>query len=255
MSKIIDISTHIQASLGELHPYFSKYTYPLFSKTEKGTPDLFASCVFLDIDDSPYLVTAAHALFEIEKSEGDIHVGSKSIKEIQSSEVRTSNNGKDPLDLAVMKLTDDFINDKSVKILSTSNTTIGRHFNSPQMYCMHGFPCSKNIRKKAINMEKKIFSTYAFTYGATDIEDKYYAICKKDKKTHIGLSYKISRDSKGNKVNPYIPKGMSGGGCWLVPDILNTERVYLSGILIENPGKHVYATRIENVYDLVQKIA
>jgi hypothetical protein len=46
----------------EVSDLIQSYTYPLFRHDENGRPTLFASCVFLYVDESFYLVTARHAL-------------------------------------------------------------------------------------------------------------------------------------------------------------------------------------------------
>ena len=73
--------------------------------------------------------------------------------------------------------------------------------------------------------------------------------------THIALSYELGRNKDGVKVNPPKPKGMSGGGLWIVPNSFEPNRIFLAGILIEHHGKVVLATRIESVVRFVREYA
>jgi hypothetical protein len=74
-SQILDINEHIRLALSETHPEVSRFTYPLFAVDHRDRPDLFASSVLIECDESPILVTAAHAIREIGKSGSAVHVG------------------------------------------------------------------------------------------------------------------------------------------------------------------------------------
>jgi hypothetical protein len=51
---------------------------------------------------------------------------------------------------------------------------------------------------------------------------------------HALVEYQdLGWNEKGNKVSPPHPKGISGGGAWVVPDSFAGRAVYLDGIAIE----------------------
>ncbi len=253
---IMGIDDHIQACLVELHPIVSEYSYPLFAADNQDRPDLFASCVFIEINNIPYLVTAAHALYEIEKSGSKVHVGAAGIKEITAGgDIRSSRDGKDPLDIAAIPISKKYIDSQEISLLAVDNTVIGRDFDHPHMHCMHGYPCTKNKKFKAVDMQKKIFTTYAFTYAGTIPKGIDFSKYKKDPSLHSALNYSIGKDNSGKKVNPPKPKGMSGGGLWVIPSSFNARKLFLKGILIEQYGKTVFATNIEQVAKLINENA
>ena len=243
---------HIQDTISQCHPILVDHSGALFAVDAAGVPDLYSSCVFLNLDDSNYLITAAHAPYQIEKSGSTVHVGVKNIQEVIAKEKRTSSDGSDPLDLAVYELAAGFVEESGIKPVREEDTLIGRSFKNPHMQCMHGFPLTKNKQFNAVDMSRNVFSTYAFTYAGAQPKRAVYGLPERNASTHSVLSYNLSRRPDGQKVNPPKPKGMSGGGLWVVPNSFDASKVYLGGILIEHIGKNVVATRIERVADIIR---
>ena len=101
----INIDEYIQNALAIIHPILSSHTYALFGVDNRDRPELFASSVLIKVDDIAVLVTAAHAICEIEKYGSAIHVGAnKSIYELTNDFVRSSKGGDDQLDLAALSV-------------------------------------------------------------------------------------------------------------------------------------------------------
>jgi hypothetical protein len=75
----LDIGDHIRLALAEVDPEVARFTYPLFSVDTRDRPDLYASSVLIECDGVPVLLTAAHAIQEISKSGGAVHIGAKHI--------------------------------------------------------------------------------------------------------------------------------------------------------------------------------
>ena len=254
-SSILGIDDHIQACLAELHPIVSKYSYPLFAADGQDRPDLFASCVFIEINNIPYLVTAAHALHEIEKTGSKVHVGAAGIQEISEADIRSSQDGRDPLDIAAIAIDREFITAQDISVLTTDQTVTGRVFERPHMHCMHGYPCTKNKQFKAIDMQEKIFTAYAFTYAGTIPKELDYSKYKKDPRIHSALSYSVGKDNTKKRVTPPKGKGMSGGGLWIIPSSFNARSLFLKGLLIEQHGEIVFSTQIEHVLKFIEENA
>ncbi len=251
-SELFGIDDHIQSCLAIIHPIVAKYTLPLFAADLQDRPDLFASCIILKVSDVVYLVTAAHALYEIEKTGSSVHLGGTLIKEIKYNDIRSSVDGKDPLDLAVISLDKKFIEDNKIKPLEVDRTTYKRVFDSPHMHCIHGFPCTKNKKNKAIDFNKKVFKTYGFTYAGSQPISLNYKQFKKDPNIHCTINYSVGKNDTGNRVDPPKGKGMSGGGIWVVPNSFKPENVFLKGILIEQHKETIFATKIDKVLEFIK---
>jgi hypothetical protein len=254
-SDIIRIHDHITACLAAVHPEVSRYSRALFAVDKRDRPDLFASCVVLEYGDSIYLVTAAHAIHEIERYGSSVHIGGKEVGLVEGTVVRSSSDGSDPFDIAAVRIESAFASSMALEPLSVKKTMVGRSFEKPHMHCMHGYPATKNKTIKAADTARKVFTTYGFTYASTVPRQIDFSKFKKNTADHLCLSYDTGVNSDGKVAKPPKPQGMSGGGLWVVPNSFCGAEVYIAGILIEQHGQLVFATRIERVIELIQKSA
>ena len=254
-SQIISIGDHIQASLDICHPLLIERSAPLFAVDDREKPDLYATCVAVRLESRIFLLTAAHAVYEIEKTGSAVHIGGKNIIVIPNKFIKTSVDGKDQLDVAAAEVSENFVIDNKITITDYLETTCNKDFKRPHMYCMHGYPLTKNKPFKSIDITRKAVKTYAFTYAGVTIENPEPYNSSRTTESHIALSYQLARNKEGIKVNPPKPKGMSGGGLWVVPDTFKPDKIYLSGILIEHHGKTVLVTKISQALEFVLKNA
>src|ERR1700686_892833 len=102
---------YIHRALSEASAELSRFSYPLFALDGNSRPDLYASCLLLDCDGIPVLVTASHAICEIEKTGRGIYVGAKHIRQVPGQFARSSKCGNDPLDIAGIVFSQEMIVD------------------------------------------------------------------------------------------------------------------------------------------------
>lgn len=91
------------------------FTYPLLRFDHKGRPDLFASCVFLDVDGSVYLVTAAHALDGL--SSGLMTRGRTHLFDIRGRGSRAKGVNGQEFDIAALAMDRHAVLENTVKLL------------------------------------------------------------------------------------------------------------------------------------------
>ena len=255
--RILTIGDHLHLTLAEVHPEVSRFTYPLFAIDERDRPDLYASCVLLECDGIAYIVTAAHAISEITKTGSTVHIGARHIKPLASEFVLSSPCGRDALDIAAMVAPLELLETEEMDVLPQARTTLNRQFDNYHFRCIHGYPCNKNKQKQRLDAVNKSFTRYGFTYaGASRSVQVDYSKFKKDPRSHVVLEYQSKgRDESQQIVAPPHPKGISGGGSWLVPDSSAAIAPYLDGIAIEYHKSRslVFATRVEHVMTFIRQ--
>ena len=250
-SQLVNLDDHIRSSIAGCHPLLTELSAPLFAVDSRNRPDLFATCVAISLNGRIYLVTAAHAVCQIERAGSEVHVGKKQILVVPSKFFRTSVDGEDPLDVATVEISAEFAKKVGISIVEESQLMVRRYFENPHFYCMHGYPLTKNKPFKSINAAKKVVNTYAFTFAGAENRNPDYRHNSRSEHTHIGLSYQLGKNEEGAKVNLPKPKGMSGGGLWIVPNSFESSLIFLGGILIEHHRKNILATRIEKIVELL----
>jgi hypothetical protein len=250
-----DAGKIIQGALVLVDPGVRQFTYPLFGVDNRNPPDLYASSVLLEIDARAVLVTAAHAIFEITQAGGQLHVGMSDAIAAVPPFVVSSSDGRDPLDLAVLQLPVELLHHFRTPLAISSNSLV----TAPHLRCIHGYPLTKNNRRKNVDEVERKFEYQPFTYaGASSGLDRTYVRYKKDPDVHIALKYqKKSRTRAGNVGPSPNPRGISGGGLWQVPDIKTPGRFALEGIAIEfhRFASVVFATRIDQVVSFIRSRA
>lgn len=254
---ILTVGDYLHLTLAEIHPEVSRYTYPLFAVDDHARPDLYASCVLLECDDIPFIVTAAHAISEIGKTGSSVHIGAHHITALAPKFRLSSPDGRDPLDIAAMIAPRELLESEEMEVLPQGQTTVNREFRNYHLRCVHGYPCNKNKQEQRLDIVNKSFTRYGFTYaGASKNIQVDYSRFKKDPQWHVALEYqRRGRDETRQIVTPPHPKGISGGGSWLVPDSTKATTVYLEGIAIEYHKSRalVFSTRIEHVITFIRQ--
>lgn len=104
-----DVRSLIRSALKVADPIARQFTYPLFAVDARDRPDLYASRVLLELDGKSVLITAAHAVFEICSARSAVHVGTTSGITALSDFVSSSPDGRDPLDIAALRLPDELL--------------------------------------------------------------------------------------------------------------------------------------------------
>ena len=154
-----------------------------------------------------------------------------------------------------MVLSTEFVSNAKIEAIPLNRTALGKSFDHAQMRCIYGYPCSKNRTSQQADEVNYIYTKYGLAYAGVTAESQCdYLSFTKDQAKHIALYYqKKSKNEMGENVIPPNPKGMSGGGYWIVPNTFAAKNFYLGGISIEFHQKRslVFATRIDQVMSFI----
>ena len=158
----LDTDAVLRETLSKLHSELSRYTYPLFAMDPRGRPELYASSVVLECDSIPILVTASHAVAEITREGSPVYVGGRHVLPLPDDFVRSSEDGRDPLDIAAMRCPHGLLESGELEVLPYERTTPAGDFSNTPVRCIHGYPVNKNRQAERINVAGATFSKYAF---------------------------------------------------------------------------------------------
>lgn len=257
---ILSISEHINLALEETEKHLSSFTYPVFAEAENDRPILLASSVLIKFKSNIYLVTASHVIDELNKAKSAFHLGINGKFLPLENEFVSSmivDGAKDNFDIAFYKLSSDFVSQHSLNYITESQMLVNKAFKSVHLTCIHGYPCSKNKQVKALKGGKS-FNLFAFTYAGKNIEfSSTWTKYEKNPEFHACMSYSAVRAEDGGTQNPPAPKGISGGGVWIIPNSFEPTNVYLKGIFIEyfSSEKVSFCTKIDKVLKFIEDFA
>jgi hypothetical protein len=228
------------------------FTYPLLHFDQKGRPDLFASCVFLEVDGSVYLVTAAHALDGL--STGLMTRGRTHLFDIRGRGGKAKGVNGEEFDIAALVIERHAAQENTLKVVAPNMLSTAVEVDNPQSRAFCGYPVSKNKQARALDRVTKRFTARCYTYfGFADFTADFREF-DKSRDIHLGLHYGPGTDDTGRELTtPPSPKGVSGAGAWLVPDFKKPQDVFLEGIVIEcHRNQFVFSTRIECVVSFIR---
>lgn len=247
----MNISEIIDSAIRETQTKAAKYTYPIFISDLYGKPELIGTSVIIELNSKYYLITASHVIRDVlnAKSPFIIGVNTKYV-DIQNEFVYTTGNSdKDHFDIAFAELGKKFIESHNIYALGSNNLVTGQKFPSIHIGFIHGFPSSNNKQSKAL-YKTTAFKVKAYAYGGVikdDFED--WDKFKKLKNTHTCMTY--GNKSDGNI--PIYPRGISGGGLWIIPDSSKPYNFYLDAIFIEYYKNYsiTFSTKINKIIGFI----
>jgi hypothetical protein len=231
-----------------------QFTYPLLRFDERGLPDVFASCVFIDVQGAVYLATAAHALRG--NSVGLLTRENGRLFQIAGRGTVSRADGKDHFDIGAVRMADGVIQDYDIQVVPPAMFSSSVETSNPHSRAICGFPASMNKQARSLERRTKTFTGKCYTYfGFAEYHGDYSAFGKSPT-VHTGLDYVPGRDDAGRSLpSPPSPRGISGGGAWLVPDLRQPELVFLEGIFIEchppRKPRYAFSTRLEHVIEFI----
>lgn len=231
------------------------YTYPLLRVDANMLPELIASCLFLEVGKSIYLVTAAHALKDY--GSGLLTRGNGRLIDVVGRATVSRSEGKDHFDIAAVCIDDKIILEHEIRVIPQAMLISSVEITNPHSRAICGYPISMN--KRGLDRKTKTFNAKCYTYfGYAEYEGDFIKF-KKSSDTHVGLEYGPGNDDMGRFLSspPWPPHGISGGGAWLVPDLSCPHLVFLEGIFIE-AYKHArkmfcFSTQLEHVIDFINQ--
>jgi len=251
------VAQQIDIALSELQGEFLQVSYPLFGLDSHDWPELYASSVLLECDQIPVLITAAHAVDAIENETGKaVHVGAKHLVRVPERFKRSTDHENDLLDIAASVIPREITLAADMVALPLSRAR-DEWVSNTRFACVHGYPCTKNRQRRQIDHAAKAFKRRHRTYAGTLADRQDYQRFGRDPQFQVGLRYRKGRNDKGNRATPPDPRGFSGGGLWVIPDIGAARETYLlAGIAIEYVkinGQVIFATRISHIIDFIRQ--
>ena len=210
MNKCVDI----------LAKKYMKSVRPIYGSTKHGKPYHIGSCVLIEINSHPYLITAAHVIDHNETT--TLYVsGENDLIQIEAEALITKpnsgNRDDDKLDFSILPLSSSILKKLgAVTFLNETSFLNEERITKGDMYLALGFPNSKN--KKIYNPENKVSQT-PFIYSSVLNTDKtiFNEIGAKESQHYLlDFCSKQSKDENNKKVNSIAPKGASGGGLFFI---------------------------------------
>lgn len=234
-----------------------EFTYPVVRMDKDAIPEQIATCVFVQVDGSNYLVSAGHALRDFV---GAIHTRGHEKLAVVTGKVALTGldkDGKDHIDLAVLKVESDFIAANKINVVTQTRFSTSVIVENPHSRLISGYPISKN--KNAFDRKTGVFNGYSHTYFGFAECDVDFSLFKKSTQDHIGMEYTEAIDGSGKVfTTPIHPRGISGGGAWLLPDLRRPEMFFLEGIFIElHPNgkkRYAFSVRLEHVIGFIRQL-
>lgn len=233
-----------------------KYTYPLMRYDSKGLPQSIASCVFVMTAEHVYLVTAAHALRG--NQSGLLTRGNGYLIDLAGHATISRSDKVDHFDIGALRIDDQFVREHEISVVPYSMFSSAVEVTGAHARAISGFPASMNKQIKSLDKSTNTVTGKCFTYvGSADFEGDFLEFGKSPE-VHIGLEMLPGNDDAGTYLSTVpSPKGISGGGAWLVPDLSKPKQIFLEGIFIEchkrNKTMYAFSTRLEFVADFINQ--
>ena len=248
------MDTDFKSKVAAVSEKIQSYTYPLLRVGANATPALFVSCVFLKLRNSTFMVSAAHAIRDGTSglfTRGDGHL----IDVVGQARVSRSE-GKDHFDIGAIRVDEQLVKDERLNVVPENLLSMMVEVKNPHSRAICGFPVSMNKSVNSLDRKTKTFTGKCYSYFGFAEFNGDYSRFEKSRRVHIGLEYLPGTDDSGRHLSsPPWPRGISGGGAWLVPDLSRPDLVFLEGIFIE-AYRHTkqlfcFSTRIEHAVDFI----
>jgi hypothetical protein len=237
--------------------FIEQYTYPFLTVGRSNLPVVIASCVFIDIFDQFFLITAGHALRS--NNHGLFTRGNGKLIDIVGNATVSRDEGRDNFDIAAIHIDPATIQGHSIQTVPSELFATSWEVKNPHSRAISGFPASMNKPAKILDRQNKTLTGKCFTYfGYAEFTGQYQKF-EKTQESHIGIELLPGTDDTGKYLSTPIwpPRGISGGGAWLIPNLEIPNECFLEGIFIEG---HRYAkrmfgfsTRIEHVVNFLKQ--
>lgn len=241
--------------IAEASKKIQAYTYPLLRLNDNSLPDIIASCIFLEVNNSIYLVTAAHAIRG--NTSGLLTRGNGRLIDVTGRATVSRSDGKDHFDIAAICMDNETIRKHSISVIPETMFISSVEVTNPHSRAICGFPVSMNKQGKSLDRQAKSITAKCYTFFGFSGFGGDFKEFGKSSDTHVGIEFGPGKDDAGKVLStpPWPPRGMSGGGAWLVPDLSRPHLVFLEGIFIEGykRAKKMYgfSTQLEHVINFI----
>ncbi|MFP6558121.1 hypothetical protein WJ542_07300 [Paraburkholderia sp. B3] len=165
----IEETQNVFAQIGPALRREESFTYPLMcEEIGKGRLKLFASCFFINLDGSEYLVSAAHALRKFDHKKNLLLTRNSALMieiPVLVFNAALDANGKDHLDMVVIKLEDGFFRKYAINVIDASMFLDLRLNMQSWGRAIFGYPESRNksilSRRNRLHLHVQSFSDEA----------------------------------------------------------------------------------------------
>lgn len=213
----------------------NKHFYaPLFTKDELHNQPItsFSTATFVNIDSDFFLVTPAHALYELNGLPAML--GLSSFHNLGDLAATTD---KEFADLAAIKLSDEIVMKIADEVFFVTEDLVNRRSDKPAFYEISGLPANKNRQKTA---SQKMIRPHVLNITSTkNISDTFFPHKEYPEIIHFALEYDKKKllDNSGNNTNEYGLSGVSGG---IVVEYFDPLDFRTAGIFLarKNKKKH-----------------
>lgn len=233
------------------------YTYPLIRVDNKALPDVIASCTFIEVSNSYYLITAAHAVRD--NVTGLLTRGNGTLVDVAGRATLSKAPNKDHFDIAAIHVEKEFIEQNKINVINNNMLITQVDVSNPHSRAVSGFPNSMNKQSKILDITNKSLLGKCFTYFGFAEFSGNYSEFSKTPDTHIGIEFLPGTDDSGRYLStpPWPPRGISGGGAWLIPDLNQPELIFLEGVFIEGykraKKRYAFSTQLPHVIDFIKQ--
>ncbi len=228
-----------------------------------GNPQPYGSGVFIEIDGSKFLITAAHVVDEMED---DIYVGIGTHQLLKlggdlTKNIAPEHRDDDKIDISILKLNDETIYKlgNSYEFINQNELGINHEFKLLPMYTSVGFPASKS----KYNSYKDEIKSKPFIYTTMPAEPAIYDKLKCKSYSNVIVHYdkgKVKDYATGQFLIGPDPFGISGSGLWFTPSQLKAKGEHINkklvAIMTEWPKenrKFWIATRIDVITEIIRQ--
>lgn len=230
---------------------------------KEGNPHPHGSGVFIEIDSSYFLITAAHV---VDDKEHDIYVGIDTHEGLTLGGELTKNTAPghrddDKIDISILKLnqeTLDKLGDK-YEFVKQNELGINHEYKLMPMYTSVGFPASKS----KYNSFKEEIKSKPFIYTTMPAEPAIYDELNCESFANLIVHYdkeKVKDFSTGNILTGPDPFGISGSGLWFTAPQMKAKGEHIDkklvAIMTEWPKenrKYWIGTRIDIITEVIRQ--
>jgi hypothetical protein len=227
------IAVALEPAIRKVEKDVEPFLTPLYKpKDLVGAPELIGTGVFLAIEASVFILTAAHVIEHFDGYPPLISHNDKFV-EARGESYRTKrpasgSHVNDPIDAAVLRIDGPLAGQLLQRCLSLDDLYFSDDLKT-EAYTVVGFPL------KALEKQDREYIHSPRSFTLFSCLEPVYKTLGTERRVHIAFDpgkKLISR--KGSSDTPNM-RGMSGGGVWIVPEAVGLkDRHRLAGIFIEH---------------------
>ncbi len=232
----------------ELREALDKYSIAVLTADKRGNPAFIGTGFCVNASGKTYFITAAHVADSIV---GGMFLGKKNLCPFVSKGY-LSRRESDPLDLAVLPITDEQMAEVGAEVIREAMVDRSGVYRDG-FHSVMGYPASKNKAGSAISIAERSITSVCYGIN-TDRIDVDYVAYRKDPELHIAVKYDTAISAEGRIHQPPSLRGVSGSPLWVTQDKFELTKVLLGGFLIEyhRKGKVAFCTKAQHMIGFIR---